>query len=345
MIKTLADLIQPMSEADFLARFVRKDVTFISGGARGDIESLLTLTDINAFLESETLRPPRVRLRRDDTPFPTDFFSDPESARLNSASIQDALRKGASLIIDDVGPLAPHLHWLERAIEHRLKGRTTVNAYISCNKGGAFAAHYDTHDVLIVQVHGRKLWQLFGKAEPSSASLKPWHRSMRPPPEVSWEGELQPGEILYIPRGTWHRAAVQGDICLHLTITIINPTGLDFANWIVEQLALDDLVGQDLPIAAGGSALANHEARLKSQIADVLNRFGLNDFLAITDGQRRTMTPFNLGEVWNPGDKDVLISALRRPLPPAAPDGSHQSNIQIGGQTQNSLVRHVYNPC
>jgi len=331
MITDLASLIQPMAEAEFIARFVRKEFTFLSG-PRDEISSLLSLTEINRLLDSEAIGPPRVRLRRDEMAFPTSFYSDPELGTLYPATIQDALRKGASLVIDDIGPLVPRLHRLERALERRFKERVLINAYLSFNKGGAFAAHYDNHDVLVVQVHGRKRWQLLGAVEASAVSVKPPPKGARGPTEVSWERDIEPGDLLFIPRGGWHRAAVQGDVSIHLTITLVSRTGLDYAKWLVDQLGADDLLARDLPQLAGNAALDAHDTTVKARISEIFARLSAQAFLADKDGQCRTVTRFNLGEAWAPAESDILLSTLRRPLRANAGEGAAHVEVHAGGQ-------------
>ena len=333
MIRTLADLIRPMTEEEFIVRLVQKEITYIFG-AREQIESLVSLAEINEILESETLTPPRVRISRDDTPIPESLYTDLESGQLCPAAVHNILRKGgASLVVDDIGPLIPRLSRLERAIERRLREKTSINAYLSLAKGGAFEAHYDNHDVLIVQVQGKKHWQLFETCEPFSTSIKPFRRGTRGPSDVTWEKDLEPGEMLFIPRGVWHKASVNGGFSIHLTFTVVSRNGFDFANWLMEQLASDDLLGQDLPHLAGDQELDHHEARLKSRISEILSRADFQSFLGDTDGLRHAAKSFNLGVAWVPAETDVLVSMLRRPLKSRVMDVSQPVAHRVGGQS------------
>jgi ribosomal protein L16 Arg81 hydroxylase len=331
LIRTLSDLVRPMTEDEFFGRFVRKEFTVISG-ARDEIQSLVSLAEIDRLLESEAFGPPRVRLRRDELAFPKSFYSDPDEGYLYPATLQEVLRKGASLVVDNIGPLVPGLNRLERSIERRLKEKVLINAYLSFNKGGAFNAHYDDHDVLVVQVHGHKHWQLLGTVEPSSVSIKPWPDGALGPSNVTWEQDIAPGDMLFIPRGTWHRATVCDDISVHLTITIVSRNGLDFAIWAFKQLGSDDLLTRDLPQLAGEEALDAHGAALKARIAEILGRLDVHGFLAATDGQCRLVTHFDLRGARAPAETDVLRSTLRRPLRPRAVDSSSLIEVRAGGQ-------------
>ena len=92
-----------------------------------------------------------------------------------------------------------------------------TNIYISYGPSKGFGAHWDNHDTIIVPVHGSKNWALF---EPSVLSAeKPWIG-----PGISdkplWEGVIEPGLALVIPRGWGHRVDGSEDLSIHYTIGV-----------------------------------------------------------------------------------------------------------------------------
>jgi ribosomal protein L16 Arg81 hydroxylase len=332
MIKTLADLVRPMSEADFAERFARKQLTFVEG-PREAIMALLSLDEISKLLDNEILTPPRVRLRRDDKAFPKAFYTNSETGFLDPAAVHELLRKGASLILDTVGPLFPRLRHLEAAIERRLLAHTGINMYLTAKSGGAFEAHFDPQDVIIVQVLGKKHWQIFGDPVPPSASTFSSKPGATRPSTITWERVMEPGNVLFIPRGQWHQAKVDGDISLHLTITIEGTLGAHYIRWIGEKLATDDVFAQDIPRLEGPDGLAAYEARLWSRIAEVLRDLDLERFLAKIDAERARMSRFDLAGLRLFGDLDVIVSTLRRPLMPASETGAMPIEVRSAGQS------------
>ena len=50
-------------------------------------------------------------------------------------------------------------------MEIALGQRLNVNAYMTFGPGGAFAMHYDSHDVFVLQVHGSKHWFIYDQPE------------------------------------------------------------------------------------------------------------------------------------------------------------------------------------
>lgn len=59
-----------------------------------------------------------------------------------------------------------------------------------------------------------------------------------PPTEVVWNGTLQAGEVMHIPRGFWHQATRQdkgNGYSLHLTFSFPKRTGVDYLMWLADQ--------------------------------------------------------------------------------------------------------------
>ena len=90
--------------------------------------------------------------------------------------------------------------------------------------------HNDDHDVLVVQIDGRKKWRFF-KSEINSE--KATVNELRHPSNSDSGDELivTAGDILFIPKGTWHDVVAVNERSLHLTISLVYPTVVDFINW------------------------------------------------------------------------------------------------------------------
>jgi hypothetical protein len=114
-------------------------------------------------------------------------------------------------------------------------GRFYFNAYLSPD-GGGFGLHLDDHPVCILQIEGQKRWWysqepalpavLSNIAFPKQLdTLKlPWVTVTRPREQDLTEVVLSPGDILYLPKGCWHRAqAIDGSLALTLAMESISP--------------------------------------------------------------------------------------------------------------------------
>src|SRR3546814_6827189 len=78
---------------------------------------------------------------------------------------------------------------------------------------------------------------------------------------------MQPGDLLYIPRGQYHDALASSEACLHLSFGITQPTGRDFFTVLMRSLPEDPLFREKLPHF---DDLASHDAHVQ-KLADRLH--------------------------------------------------------------------------
>ncbi len=123
-----------------------------------------------------------------------------------------------------------------------------TNSYFSAAGGvGVFGWHWDAHDVFVLQVRGSKKWTLFAPivrlplqdqnillSEPNSMIKS----------QVLAEIVVNPGDLLYVPRGLPHRTqTLSGESSLHLTVGVYPMTPISVLNNLNE-LALEKLTEQ-----------------------------------------------------------------------------------------------------
>ncbi len=64
------------------------------------------------------------------------------------------LRRGASLVANDIDTLWPGTAAAADALERRLGGKVQSNLYCSWNQHQAFDTHFDTHDIFALHCAG-----------------------------------------------------------------------------------------------------------------------------------------------------------------------------------------------
>lgn len=327
----LSPLFPPAGEADFLISFAEKKLSFFAGDPAA-LSQLVSVEEIGRLVANGTLQSPRIRLVRSGNLVPETVWSTPDGP-VDINILRSLLGKGATLVIDNLGPLVPILLEVEHKLERRLGARTTINAYLTEQKGGAFAAHYDKHDVLVIQVSGEKIWEIFTPVDGPAKSHQRWNDSSPGPTEVLIERTLRAGEMMFLPRGTWHRASVNdGASSLHLTVTIVSLTGHDFARWLVDQIEDDDLVCSDIPRGGGDQSIEAYERELQARIQSLFEKETIARFLEIKDGERTPVAINGLMAVTPPGEGDLLVPAMRRTLAAAlGEDGGFE--LRAGGQS------------
>jgi hypothetical protein len=205
-----------------------------------------------------------------------------------------------------------------------------VNAYLSFFKGGAFKPHSDSADVLVLQVHGNKQWRIWNTELPYPVESQLKINANETPDQ---EVEMAPGDVLFIPRGEPHSAAVSSKHSVHLSIGLENQTGINFIDHLRQEARKDPLFRMDLPRHSSDEDSRAHEAALKRQLHHLIDAASMSQFLQESDLWRPPASQTAvLGEL--PRMEDVLRLTLRRrvPLPDVAPDSEAQP-VMIGAET------------
>ena len=145
-------------------------------------------------------------------------------------------------------------------------GQFNLNSYLSPSDKG-FGIHFDNHSVWVLQVEGTKRW--FYADEPeirapitncvyplSRPSLSlPWYDVPHPDGAVLHEVVLTPGDVLYIPAGTWHKTQASGP-SLSLTLAQNTPSASQYILGVLAAAALMSDEGRQFvpPILRAGDA-------------------------------------------------------------------------------------------
>lgn len=180
------------------------------------------------------------------------------------------LRRGASMVLNDIDSLTPGLKRVADALETALGGKAQANLYCSWRAHQGFGSHFDTHDVYAFHFEGEKTWRIYGRhfedpiAHPAFKSLDPsFHDAHKGP--VSMEVNLRPGDILYIPRGWYHDALASSAATFHVAFGITSVIGLDFLSMLFERAVQDRDFRANVPRDA--EELARHLADLGDRVA------------------------------------------------------------------------------
>ena len=127
---------------------------------------------------------------------------------------------------------------------------TGANAYFSPPRGQlGLGWHYDCWDVFVLQISGSKAWNIC--EENNSQPVEKVDFSA-PEPEID-SGDVQrfqlsAGDMLYIPRGVWHRPVTGDEHSLHLTVGFHRRPHLHLNAWIWHELSQERGFREFLPL-------------------------------------------------------------------------------------------------
>src|SRR5262249_25167985 len=134
-------------------------LTFLPGFGSRRFESLLTWEALNHLLDSATLPLDALRVRRESTPIPTNFYL--RQGRVDPAALSKLLDPGISLIFNLLDEHVHALRVLCKRLAQQTSERVSAAAIMTSGRGGALKCHCDPEDLVILQIAGTKRWQVF----------------------------------------------------------------------------------------------------------------------------------------------------------------------------------------
>jgi bifunctional lysine-specific demethylase and histidyl-hydroxylase NO66 len=164
---------------------------------------------------------------------------------------------GSTLVLQALHRVWPPILEFCQRLAAELGHPVQANAYVTPPQNQGFSAHYDVHDVFVLQIDGEKQWRISPPVLESPLRDQPWsdrksavQKQAQQPPML--EAVLRPGDCLYLPRGYLHAATALGGVSTHLTLGIHVWTRFALAERVVDQvlrtLAGDPAMRASLPM-------------------------------------------------------------------------------------------------
>lgn len=243
--RTLSDLLSPFHCDKFFRDQWERQSLHINGHDPQRFSSLLNRRDIDQiiaytrprFVEPSafqtTSSPPATYVRGVLAGMPANLPFDP-----GLADLREAYDKGKSVVIMSMHHRWPAVATLCRSLEAAFHCPVHANMYLTPAGSQGFAAHYDPHEVFALQLEGVKYWRLYDAVEPfpMAETVQMPEGALGKPREVC----LQPGDVLYIPRGHVHDAYTKDQSSLHLTVGINVYRWADLLHYALDRATRDD---------------------------------------------------------------------------------------------------------
>lgn len=272
-------VIAPLTRDQFLGEYWTQSF-LVSKGKAGRFSGLLGWDELNAILEQHRLHPPRFRLthegRNVDT-FRYTTLAAGGTPRLNSGKLAACLAAGATLVLEGMEELAPRVRELASSFRDALHANSHVNLYAGWHGQKGLDLHFDTQEVMVLQVAGKKRWQVYPptRINPLPDDDEAPRKPNGPP---AWDGVLEDGDMLYIPRGWWHVAFPLGEPSLHLTVATEPPLGTHLIAWLMSKLRLHEMVRAEVPWLSDAKGQAAYLAALRPMLSEALTDESVAEF-------------------------------------------------------------------
>jgi ribosomal protein L16 Arg81 hydroxylase len=241
----LESLLAPISLAEFFSDYWEKAPLVSAQRDPSHYQALLGVSDID-FILSSAFTSDKAAVEALGTVEVKKFLKGDLARHLSE--LYDAHRRGSTIRINRVQRYWKPLRELCRSLEQSFKFPVRANLYCTPAPAAPSQRHYDTHDVLVLQISGSKSWRIFQPLvqlplatvpplpfEERTEMLKYARGGPRKGrasitgdecgPPIS-EFVLGAGDLLYVPRGFPHDAWTTDEPSTHVTI------GLHVVRWL-----------------------------------------------------------------------------------------------------------------
>ena len=250
-------------------------------------EDLLDLDGVDELLSRRGLRTPFLRIVRDGKVVGSAQFTGPGGA---GAEIADQVRDdrvlalfgaGATIVLQGLHRTWPAVIDFSTRLGEDLGHPVQANAYVTPPSSRGFAAHYDVHDVFVLQLAGRKHWTVHAPVCPDPLRDQPWDRYADAVTAAArdelpvLDAVLEPGDVLYLPRGYLHAATTLGGVSAHLTLGVHTVSRFALVEALCALVADDPDLRRSLPLGldpADPEALAPHLRATLDALTGALHR-------------------------------------------------------------------------
>lgn len=238
-------LLDPVTPADFFARNFETEPLAVKREDRlyyADLPGLDAIDELLAATVSDRQQPGHgERLVRTE---PSGTLTErvirlTEGAAVDIQMVYRHYHDGFTLVVNQVHRRSTPVGRLCRGLQAALHHRVGANLYLTPAGAQGFLPHVDTHDVFVLQLEGAKEWHV---ANPTMMLPLPVgsHQPQALPDAQTYR--LEPGDLLYLPRGFRHEAVTTDSSSLHLTVGIYTVRWHELCKEVLEVLAEQDVL-------------------------------------------------------------------------------------------------------
>uniref|UniRef100_A0A1B6GDQ5 Bifunctional lysine-specific demethylase and histidyl-hydroxylase n=1 Tax=Cuerna arida TaxID=1464854 RepID=A0A1B6GDQ5_9HEMI len=331
-------LILPISHQDFMRQNWEKRPLLIQReNNRNYFSELLSTPAIDAMLRENVV----CFTKHLDITSYTDGVRETHNVlgRAQPNLVWDFYSNGCSVRLLNPQAFLPKIHALNATLQEYFGCFVGANVYLTPPNSQGFAPHYDDIEAFVLQIEGKKHWKVY----PPRNEQETLPRFSSPNFSQEEIGEpildvtLEPGDLLYFPRGYIHQAStVEGEHSLHITLSAYQKTA-----WV-------DLLEKALPLALKRAAAEDVEFRrgLPRNYLNIEHHGNDVEKKAFTDTATRLVA--RLGHFLNlslgAGVDQMGAQFMHDALPPVFTSGEKEKSSLGGGlkmEENGKLINRV----
>jgi lysine-specific demethylase/histidyl-hydroxylase NO66 len=226
-----------------------------------DFADLFSAGAVDELASERGTRTPFLRMAKDGGVLPASSYTRGGGAgagitdQAADDKILGVIAGGSTLVLQGLHRTWPPLVDFGSRLADEIGHPVQINAYVTPPQNQGFAAHFDVHDVFVLQISGRKQWTVHAPVIQNPLDSQPFDGfkaeiAQRVTEPALIDTVLEPGDALYLPRGTVHSAKALGETSIHLTVGVHPLTRYQLARFILDAVVDDPDLRASLPMGA-----------------------------------------------------------------------------------------------
>jgi hypothetical protein len=224
----LENLIYPYTRENFFANYFEQNFLHISKTDKDNYSSNF-LSEIEEYLRRRNLTYPELRVVKNGIAVEKESYTTKSIYNnrfefvdvIDNDKIKKMFDDGCSIIFTHLDKAIPFFNSFCKEFEEKENLLVHLNGYMTPPESQSYNLHFDTHDVIIMQIKGEKEWSIYN----SPITLPNSHFNFfdyidKCETKTKTSIKLGAGDILYIPRGFYHQAVTNNQLSFHLTLGI-----------------------------------------------------------------------------------------------------------------------------
>jgi bifunctional lysine-specific demethylase and histidyl-hydroxylase NO66 len=276
---------------------------------------------VDVLLSRRGLRTPFLRMTRDGNVIPSARYtrSGGAGAEISDQVADDKVlaefSAGATLVLQGLHRTWEPIQIFAVALTEQLGHPAQVNAYVTPPLSQGLTPHYDVHDVFLLQFAGRKHWRVHQPVLASPLREQTWQKRQaavvaRARESPLFDIILEPGDVLYLPRGYIHAATSLDEISGHLTIGIHPITRMALVEQIFAAVSEDVALRASLPAGVDFREATALDHEFAATLEALIVALGRVDLANVTRGIGRVLDAATRPEPLSPLAQFVAAASL-----------------------------------
>ena len=253
---TLDRLLEPYSFPAFYKAWYEKKPLLIKRRSPDFYAPLLTIDDINEHFGRAHLSAPALRLARNGQEVDEAAYTYPSSSpnrhwsdrTVDKESVFAKFYDGYTIILMEYEQHSAEILRLRHDLERALHAPVRTHVYLTPRNAQGFNPHWDPTNVFVLQFTGTKTWMVYDSPVTLPTRRQLLRKGEWTRIEPTLTATLEPGDLLYVPRGYVHEARSGDAVSGHVTLEVRGLTYADLLWKIAEDANADPWLRRPLPI-------------------------------------------------------------------------------------------------